>query len=262
MTPRLTRRIGIVSIVASIAMTPAVSAEEPRTLAVAPFTNISAEPSRNWIGVGIAETVGTELRDADGIDVLSRAVVDGAVASLGHAGPGASAERVLLDVVRELGADYVLAGAFQQLGGRLRITARLIDVQSETAVEAFKVDGRQGELFELQDRLTREVRGAVRRMLGRAGGTRTASNGEEAGESNGSGNGESEVPLQAGNGNGAGRYARYDDGPNGGPNASTSAAPRGLSRELVTADGSSATGGVLLLGAAPAGRSGSPRAPA
>ena len=262
-TARLTRRIGVVSIVASIAMTPAVSAQEPRTLAVSPFTNISAEPSRNWIGVGIAETVGTELRDADGIDVLSRAVVDGAIASLGHAGPGASAERVLLEVVRELGADYVLAGAFQQLGDRLRITARLIDVQSETAVEAFKVDGRQGDLFELQDRLTREVRGAVRRMLGGGPGTRTASNGAEARESDHSGNGEREVPRQAGNGNGAGRYARYDDdGPNGGPNASTSAGPRGLSQALVTADGSSTAGGELLLGAASAGRSGSPRAPA
>ena len=165
-TARLTRRIGVAFIVASIAMTPAVSAQEPRTLAVAPFTNISAEPSRNWIGAGIAETVGTELGHADGIDVLSRAVVDGALASLGHAGPGASAERVLLEVVRELGADYVLAGAFQQLGDRLRLTARLIDVQSEAAVEAFKVDGRESDLFELQDRLTREVRGAVRRMLG------------------------------------------------------------------------------------------------
>ena len=258
-TARLTRRIGVASIVASSAMTPAVSAQEPRTLAVAPFTNISAEPSRNWIGVGIAETVGTELRDADGIDVLSRAVVDGALASLGHAGPGATAERVLLQVVRELGADYVLAGAFQQLGDRLRLTARLIDVQSEAAVEAFKLDGRQGDLFELQDRLTGEVRGAVRRMLGRGDGTRIASAGAEARE--GSGNGEGEVPLQAGNG--AGRYTRYGgNGSNGGTNASTSAGPRGLSQELVTADDSSIGGGELLLGAAPAGRSGSPRAPA
>ena len=263
-TARLTRRIGVALIVASIAMTPAVSAQEPRTLAVAPFTNISAEPSRNWIGVGIAETVGTDLRDADGIDVLSRAVVDGAVASLGRAGSGASAERVLLEVVRELGADYVLAGAFQQLGDRLRLTARLIDVQSETAVEAFKVDGRLGDLFELQDRLTREVRGAVRRMLGRGAGTRIASDGA-ARESNGSGNGngEGEVPLQAGNGNGAGRYARYDeDGPNGGLNASTSAGPRGLSPGTVSADGSGGAGGELLLGDAYAARSGSVPAPA
>ena len=232
---RLTCRIGIASIVASIAMTLAVSAQEPRTLAVAPFTNISAEPSHNWIGVGIAETVGTELRDADGIDVLGRAVVDGAVASLGSAGPAASTERVLLEVVRELGADYLLAGAFQQLGDRLRLTARLIDVQSETAVEAFKVDGRQGDLFELQDRLTHEVRGAVRRMLGRDGGTRIASDGAETRESNGGGNDEGDVSPRAGNGNGAGRYTQ-------------------LSPDLVTADGSSVAGGELLLGGATAPR--------
>ena len=232
---RLTCRIGIASIVASIAMTLAVSAQEPRTLAVAPFTNISAEPSHNWIGVGIAETVGTELRDADGIDVLGRAVVDGAVASLGSAGPAASTERVLLEVVRELGADYLLAGAFQQLGDRLRLTARLIDVQSETAVEAFKVDGRQGDLFELQDRLTHEVRGAVRRMLGRDGGTRIASDGAETRESNGGGNDEGDVSPRAGNGNGAGRYTQ-------------------LSPDLVTADGSGVAGGELRLGGASAPR--------
>ena len=261
---RLTCRIGIASIVASVAMTPAVSAQEPRTLAVAPFTNISAEPSHNWIGVGIAETVGTELRAADGLDVLGRAVVDSAVASLGRAGSGTSAERVLLEAVRELGADYVLAGAFQQIDAQLRITARLIDVQSETAVEAFKVDGRRSSLFEMQDRLTDAVRAAVQRMAGRAADrVPIASGGAEALESDGSGNGEGELPLQAGNGNGAGRYTRYDaSSPNGGPNASASAGPRDLSQELVTADGSGAASGELLLGAAPAGRSGSPGTPA
>ena len=254
-TARLTCRIGIASIVASIAMTAGVSAQEPRTLAVAPFTNISAEPSRDWIGVGIAETIGTELRAADGIDVLSRAVVDGAVASLGSAGPGASTEGVLLAVVRELGADYLLAGAFQQLGARLRLTARLIDVQSETAVEAFKVDGRQDGLFELQDRLTREVRGAVRRMLGRVGSARIASDGAETRESNGNGNGESDVPPQTGNGNGAGLYSRYgEDGPNGGPNAPTSAGPRSLSPGMVPGLVTADAGGELLLGGATAPR--------
>ena len=74
----------------------------------------------------------------------------GAVGNLGSAGSAQlPTEGVLLEVVRELGADYLLAGAFQQLGDRLRLTARLIDAQSETAVEAFKVDGRQGDLFEV-----------------------------------------------------------------------------------------------------------------
>ncbi len=161
MTASLTRRLCIASIVACFATHPAVSAQEPRTLAVAPFTNVGVEPDRDWIGAGIAETVSTDLRGAAGIDVLGRAIVDEAVASLVGAGPGRPTERALIEVLREIGADYLLAGAFQQLGDRLRLTARLVDVQSETAVEAFKVDGRPDDLFELQDRLARAVRAAV-----------------------------------------------------------------------------------------------------
>ena len=169
----LTRRICIASVAACLATASAASAGGPRTVAVAPFTNIGAQPERDWIGVGIAETVGTDLRGAAGVDVLDRAVVEGAVASLDGAGPGPPTERVLTGVVRELGADYLLAGAFQQLGERLRLTARLIDVRSETAVEAFKVDGRRNDLFALQDRLAGGVRAAVRRLFGRDGGART-----------------------------------------------------------------------------------------
>ena len=142
-------------------MTPAVLAQEPRTIAVIPFTNITADASRDWIGVGIAETIGTDLRGADGIDVVGRVAVDGAVANLGGADSGSSGERVLFEAARELGADFLLAGGYQQLGARLRLTARLIDVQSETAVEAFKVDGLLAELFEMQDRLAEHVREAV-----------------------------------------------------------------------------------------------------
>ena len=176
---RLTCRIGIASFIACLAMTPVVSAQEPRTLAVAPFSNISAEPANDWIGSGIAETISTDLGDAAGIDVLSRAVVAGAVANLGGAGAGRQAEPVLIAAVRELGADYLLAGAFQQLGDRLRLTARLIDVQSEAAVEAFKIDGRRNDLFELQDRLAGAVRAAVRGRLDRDGAARNVTTGAE-----------------------------------------------------------------------------------
>ena len=251
-TAGLTRRIGL-AFVASLAMTPAVSAQVPRTLAVAPFTNLSAEPGRNWIGIGIAETVGTDLRGADGIDVLSRAVVEEAVASLGGADARPPTERLLIETVRELSADYLLAGAFQQLGERLRLTARLIDVQSEAAVEAFKVDGRSDDLFELQDRLAGSVREAVRRLTGRGGNARIADAGAPAEIS-----GDRSGALRGGNGNG--------DSGNGNAGYDGSGGSPGLDafmpgREPATAGlGGAAGGGQLLLGAAPAPRSA--RAPA
>ena len=241
-------------------MTPAVSAQPPRTLAIAPFVNISAEPGRDWIGIGIAETVGTDLRGADGIDVLNRAVVEEAAASLRGPDPRPPTERVLIETVRELGADYLLAGAFQQLGERLRLTARLIDVQSETAVEAFKIDGRDDDLFELQDRLAGSVREAVRRPAGPDRSALVADVGTPV--RNGD---DGNAARRAGNGNGAGVQAadaRYGgnggNGGNGGslgPDAAT--AGRGPA-----AAGLGGGGGELLLGAAPAPRSASTPAPA
>ena len=210
-TAGLTCRIGLASFVACLAMAPAVSAQEPRTLAVTPFTNLSAEASHDWIGVGIAETVSIDLRGADGIDVLGRTTVEETVANLGHAGSGRPTERELIEAVRELGADYLLAGAFQGLGDHLRLTARLIDVQSETAIEAFKVDGRRSDLFEAQDQLADAVRTAVQRTGGSAAGEARMADTDaapRAGNGNGNGNGgAARAPAGYGGERGAGTGA-------------------------------------------------------
>ena len=165
MNTRLT--CGVAFVVACLATGVAVSAQDAPILAVAPFSTIGSQPDLDWIGAGTAETVGTDLRAAGGVDVLGRARVDAALANSGETERGRPAESALIEGARELGADLLLAGAFQQLGERLRLTARLIDVRSETAVESFKVDGRRDTLFELQDRLADEVRAALRRRAGR-----------------------------------------------------------------------------------------------
>ena len=137
------------------------SAQGSRTLAVIPFTNITLDTADDWIGVGIAETLGADLRATRGLDVISRSVVERAVANLIAGDPSAPGEEALLEVVRKLGADLLLAGSYQRLGDRLRLTARLVDVQSETATYAFKIDGDRDDLFVLQDRLADDVRDAV-----------------------------------------------------------------------------------------------------
>ena len=269
MTSRLPCGIGIASLIAWLAMAAPVSAQEPRILAVAPFTNISGAPDRDWIGVGIAETVSTDLRSTGGIDVLGRAIVDGAVANLGGAEPGPSTERVLIEAVRELGADYLLAGAIQQHGGQLRLTARLIDVQGESAVEAFKVDGSENDLFELQDRLVDAVRGAVQRLVGPNRGALLADgNAEppaedadgdaERGAGNG-GSGGGDAARRAGNGNGGGGTGApgYRGNGGGGPIAS---GPGG--EPAAFGSGGGAANGELLLGDRHAARSGAVPGPA
>ena len=63
-------------------------------VAIAVFSNISAAAADDWIGVGIAETLGADLRATRGLDVISRSVVERAVANLIAGDPSAPGEKL------------------------------------------------------------------------------------------------------------------------------------------------------------------------
>ena len=60
-------------------------------------------------------------------------------------------------VGRELGVRYVLEGSVRKAGGRVRITAQLIDALSGTHLWADRFDGSLEDVFELQDRWHRAL---------------------------------------------------------------------------------------------------------
>src|SRR5260370_459018 len=64
-------------------------------------------------------------------------------------------------VSRELGARYVLEGSVRKAGGRVRITAQLIDAISGTHLWADRFDGSLEGIFPLQDQLAISVAGII-----------------------------------------------------------------------------------------------------
>ncbi|SVC60110.1 uncharacterized protein METZ01_LOCUS312964, partial [marine metagenome] len=52
-----------------------------------------------------------------------------------------------------MGVSWMVAGGFQRLGHQLRITARIVNVETGVVRETIKVDGTTDELFALQDQL-------------------------------------------------------------------------------------------------------------
>ena len=96
---------------------------------IAAFTNLSGDPADAWIGDGIAETL---------------------TADLGR-WPGGPAPGLRV------------AGAYQRVGARLRITARLVEAGSGRTVSAARVDGELAELFSLQDALAARLAEDMRR---------------------------------------------------------------------------------------------------
>ena len=147
------------------------TAPEGRTASVVvlPFANITGESGDEWIGTGIAEALVTDLEGQVFAVIGPERVVD----VLGTL-PGdelATEPHQALEVGRRVGADWLISGAYQRLGDRIRITGRFVEVVTGTVVRSAKVDGALDQLFALQDRVLAELlSGSVSEASGRGGG--------------------------------------------------------------------------------------------
>ena len=140
----------------------AQSTAAPRddSIAVTSFSNISGAAEDDWVGIGIVETLTADLERVAGVSVVGRQTVAGALETV-STGQGAGTEATDLAAGRRLGARWVVSGAYQRLGDRMRITARVVDVATARVVHTAMVDGTVTELFALQDRLAAELRGGL-----------------------------------------------------------------------------------------------------
>ena len=76
-------------------------------------------------------------------------------------------------VGRELGVRYVLEGSVRKGGGRVRITAQLIEAESGAHLWADRFDGSLEEVFDLQDQVATSVAGVIEPALQAAEAART-----------------------------------------------------------------------------------------
>ena len=144
------------------------SALRARSIAVLPFANISARPADDWLGTGIAETVIADLQQFDTLFVIGReALVD--EGSRFETGLGAGGDHRWREVARAFGVSWIVEGGFQRLGDQLRITARIVDVETGATRETTKVDGNIADVFALQDRIVRELSSGFARIAGTTG---------------------------------------------------------------------------------------------
>jgi tetratricopeptide (TPR) repeat protein len=87
-----------------------------RAVAVLPLDNLSGDPSKEYLGTGVADTLTMALSKMPGLTVLSRSEVQEV----------SRREHDVRKVARDLDVAYVVDGSVQQAGDRLRITLRVI----------------------------------------------------------------------------------------------------------------------------------------
>lgn len=125
-------------------------AEQP-SIAVLPFDNLSGDPEQEYFADGIAEDIITALSRFRWFLVVARN------SSFTYKGRAIDVRTV----GNELGVRYVLEGSVRRGGNRLRITAQLIETASGNHLWAERYDGAFDDIFDLQDRITEGVVGAI-----------------------------------------------------------------------------------------------------
>jgi adenylate cyclase len=114
------------------------------SIAVLDFANVSGDAESAWLSAGIAETVTGDLRALGRFHVVDRGRVLEAVRRTSGS---------LEDVAAELAVELAVLGSYQRNRDRIRITARVVNVQRGEALADAKVDGRLEDIFDLQDRV-------------------------------------------------------------------------------------------------------------
>jgi TolB-like protein len=130
----------------------ASEAERKPTVLVLDFTNLTGAADVEWLAGGIAETVSVDLRRIGGIRV-----VGGDAPTRQRIAAERKIGGIEADALRRLGssagARWVVSGAFQTSGTRIRLTPQFTDVETGATQGIEKIDGTLDEIFELQDRI-------------------------------------------------------------------------------------------------------------
>ena len=135
------------------------------SIAVLPFQNMSGDPEQEYFADGMVEEIITALSQIRWLFVIARN------STFSYKGQSPDAKRV----GRELGVRYVLEGSVRKAGGRVRITAQLIDAASGGHLWVDRFDGAHDDVFALQDKVASSVAGAIEPALQAAETARSAS---------------------------------------------------------------------------------------
>jgi TolB-like protein len=128
------------------------------TIAVLPFQNLSDDPGQDYFADGLVEDIITALSRFRPLFVIARQ------SSFTYKGKTVDIKQV----GRELGVRYVLEGSVRRAGARLRISGQLIDAGTAAHIWADRFEGMLDDMFDLQDKVTRQVVGAITPELDRA----------------------------------------------------------------------------------------------
>jgi non-specific serine/threonine protein kinase len=126
-----------------------------RPIAVLYFENAGGAKEDEYLRDGITEDIITELSKIKELHIFSRPTV-----LAFRDKPVTPAQ-----IGQQLSAAYVLTGTLRRSGSRLRISAQLVDTQTDFPLWSERYDREMQDIFELQDEIARKIAEALRVTL-------------------------------------------------------------------------------------------------
>ena len=112
-----------------------------------PFANLSNDPEQQYFADGITGNLTTDLSRIPDMLVISRNT------AFTYRNKPIDTKQI----GRELGVRYVLEGEVQRSGSQVRVTAQLIDAETDAHLWAERFAGDAGDLFALQEEITSRI---------------------------------------------------------------------------------------------------------
>ena len=135
--------------------TPVTPAQPRVSICVLPFSNMSGDLEQEYFSDGISEDIITDLSKVSALAVVSR--------NTAFTFKGKNVD--LPQVARQLKVNYVLEGSVRRAGGRVRITAQLIEASSDNHLWAERYDRDLNDIFALQDEISEAIVKALKLKL-------------------------------------------------------------------------------------------------
>ena len=135
--------------------TSATPAPQRVSICVLPFSNMSGDLEQEYFSDGISEDIITDLSKVSALAVVSR--------NTAFTFKGKNVD--LPQVARQLKVNYVLEGSVRRAGGRVRITAQLIEASSDNHLWAERYDRDLNDIFALQDEISEAIVKALKLKL-------------------------------------------------------------------------------------------------
>src|SRR6516225_753194 len=125
--------------------------DDRRAIAVLPFANFSGDPEQEFFADGITEDIISMLAGWRAFPGIARN------STFTYKGQSVDIKKV----GEELGVRYVLEGSVRKAGRRVRVTAQLIQADTNHHIMAERYDRDLTDLFDLQDEIAHTIAGAI-----------------------------------------------------------------------------------------------------